>query len=280
MKYPPILVSLLFLFAVPTLSAQPLTVMTYNIRLDVASDGENDWTHRKDKLAAQIQFYAPNILGIQESLPHQVSDLATRLTDYASFGIGREENGTSESATLFYKVAAFEVVIQHTFWLSATPNEVSRGWDAACNRVCTYALFKDKKSKKQFWVFNTHLDHIGATARIKGIKLILSQINALNAKGYPVVFMGDLNSEPDSEVIATLNTAMNDTRNLSVEKAFGPSGTFNAFRFDLPVTKLIDYIYVSKDAKVTVQKHAILSDSIDMRYMSDHLPVFVALNFL
>ena len=86
----------------------------------------------------------------------------------------------------FYKVADFEVVMHSTFWISTMPNEVSKGWDAACNCLCTYALFRDKKSKKQFLVFNTYLDHLGATGRINGIKLALSQINALNAKEYPV----------------------------------------------------------------------------------------------
>ena len=92
--------------------------------------------------------------------------------------------------------------------------------------------------------------------------------------------MGDLNSEPDSEVIATLNTAINDARRLSMEKPFGPSGSFIAFRFDQPVIKLIDYIYVSKADKVTVQKNTVLSDSIHMRCLSEHLYVFVALSLL
>jgi hypothetical protein len=116
-----------------------------------------------------------------------VKDLAKRLTDYASFGMGREESGTGESSKLFYKVADFEVAIQSTFWISTMLNEVSKGWDAACKCLSTYALFRDKKSKKQFLVFNTYLDYLGATARINGIKLALSQINALNAKEYLVV---------------------------------------------------------------------------------------------
>jgi hypothetical protein len=48
------------------MGAQSVSVMTYNIRLDVASEGENDLTHRKDKLLAQVQFCTPSILGIEE----------------------------------------------------------------------------------------------------------------------------------------------------------------------------------------------------------------------
>lgn len=269
------LLLLLLFFTYFDTNAQSLQVMTYNIRLDVASDGENDWTHRKDYLTAQIQFYAPGIFGIQEALPHQVIDIATRLPNYNYVGIGRDGDGKGESSNIFYNKSNYKVLESDTFWLSETPNVVSRGWDAACNRVCTYALFEDSKSKKKFWVFNTHLDHMGQEARIKGITLIVNKIKAINTKDYAVLLMGDLNSEPDSDVIALLNNEMTDTRRISINKSFGASGTFNGFRFDEPVTKLIDYIFVSKTSGIIVKKHAVLSDSNNLRYPSDHLPVYV-----
>ena len=46
---------------------QILKVMTYNIRLDVAVDGENDWAHRKGFFTSQIKFYEPDFLGVQEA---------------------------------------------------------------------------------------------------------------------------------------------------------------------------------------------------------------------
>jgi len=58
---------------------------------------------------------------------------------------------------------------------------------------------------------------------------------------------------------------------------FGPSGTFNGFQFLKPVTNRIDYIFVSKSKSISVEKHAILSDSKDLKYPSDHLPVYVEL---
>ena len=48
----------------------------------------------------------------------------------------------------------------NTFWLSETPDKPSKGWDAALNRICTYALFQDLKTQKKFWAFNLHFDHI------------------------------------------------------------------------------------------------------------------------
>ncbi|WP_462242979.1 endonuclease/exonuclease/phosphatase family protein [Ferruginibacter sp.] len=251
--------------------------MTYNIRLDVAVDGENDWTHRKDFFTAQMQFYEPDIFGIQEAKPNQVTDISTALPQYNFVGIGRDGIGQGESSNIYYKKDKFVVKETNTFWLSPTPDSISKGWDAAYNRVCTYALLKDKKTKKMFWVFNTHLDHIGEQAKTKGIELILSKIKILNIKKYPVIFMGDFNTEPDAERIQGLKKEMNDCRDVSKEKPFGPSGTFNGFKHNEPVTKLIDYIFISKSKKIKVKKYAVLSDSKDLRYPSDHLPVYAEL---
>lgn len=258
--------------------SQNIKLITYNIRLDVAIDGENDWTHRKDFFASQIQFYEPDIFGVQEAKPNQVIDINALLPLYSNVGMGREGEGQGESSNIYYKKDRFIVSESSTFWLSETPNEISKGWDAACNRVCTYALFKDQKTKTTFWVFNTHLDHVGEEARTKGMELILSKIELLNTKKYPVFFMGDFNSEPDTDRIIQLKKIMNDSRDISKEKPFGPSGTFNNFKHDQAVTKLIDYVFVSKNNKFEVLKYAVLSDSKDLRYPSDHLPVYVEVN--
>jgi endonuclease/exonuclease/phosphatase family metal-dependent hydrolase len=261
------------------IQAQSLKVMTYNIRLDVASDGENAWPFRKDFFASQINFYEPDVLGVQEAMPHQVVDLEKLLSQYSQVGIGREGAGKGESSNIFYKKNKFKVIKTNTFWLSETPEEISKGWDAACHRVCTYGLFQELTTNRLFWVFNTHLDHIGEQARTKGLELILSKINQLNTKKYPVILMGDFNSEPQEARIIALKEVMDDTRQVSIEKPFGPSGTFNNFEFDKPVKELIDYVFISKKSNLKVKKYAILSDSKNLKYPSDHLPVYVEILF-
>lgn len=270
-------ICLLFIISINAVHGQSFKAMTYNIRLDVASDGENRWSQRKDYFISQVKFYEPDVMGIQEALPHQVTEMAEVLTGYSYIGTGRDGIGKGESSNIFYKTERMELKASGTFWLSETPDIISKGWDAALNRVCTYGLFKDKKSKKTFWVFNTHLDHMGEVARTKSIELILSKISMLNSKNYPVMFMGDLNSEPNTERIIALKKVMDDSRNVSIELPFGPSGTFNGFKHHEPVTKMIDYIFVSKSSKIKVKKYAVLSDSKDLRYPSDHLPVYVEL---
>lgn len=273
-----VILLLMLLFASSSFYAQNLKMMSYNIRLDVASDGENAWPNRKDYFTSQIQFYSPDIFGVQEATPGQVIDIASALPEYSKFGIGREEKETGEACTIYYKKERFKVEQINTFWLSETPNVVSKGWDAACNRICTYALFKDLKTKKSFWVFNTHLDHVGNEARVKGVQLILSKMKEINAKNYPAFLMGDFNSEPNTNQIAEVKKEMDDTQDVSKEKPFGPSGTFNGFKHNEPVTLLIDYIFVSKNSRLTIQKHAVLSDSKDLKYPSDHLPVYIEVN--
>jgi endonuclease/exonuclease/phosphatase family metal-dependent hydrolase len=249
--------------------------MSYNIRLDVASDGLNAWPVRKDFFASQIQFYEPDIMGVQEAMPNQVLDLEQMLPHYNQVGIGREGVGKGESSNIFYKKEKLKVITTNTFWLSETPDAISKGWDAACHRVCTIALFQDISSKRKFWIFNTHLDHIGEQARANGIKLILSKIEQYNTDQYPVVFMGDFNLEPNDKSIVALKMQMNDASEISLQKPFGPNGTFNNFEFDKPVSKRIDYIFISKEAKLEIKKYAVLSDSKDLRYPSDHFPVYV-----
>lgn len=268
---------LVIVLSIQLVNAQSLKMMTYNIRLDIASDGENDWTHRKEYFTSQIKFYEPDVFGVQEALPNQVIDIATYLPAYNYVGTGRDGTGKGESSNIYYKRDRFTVKKEGTFWLSETPDTVSKGWDAALNRVCTYALLEDNQSKNNFWVFNTHLDHIGELARTKSIELIVSKIKVFNTKNYPVVFMGDFNSEPSTDRIKWLKKVMTDSRDVSVEKPFGPSGTFNGFKFNEPVTKLIDYIFISQPLLITVKKYAVLSDSKDLRYPSDHLPVYVEL---
>ncbi|MFA9188201.1 endonuclease/exonuclease/phosphatase family protein [Flavobacterium sp. FBOR7N2.3] len=273
------IIALVLLLFIVQIKAQNLKVMTYNIRLDVASDGENSWSHRKDYFNSQIQFYEPDVFGIQEATPNQVIDIATALPEYNYVGIGREEEGKGESSNIFYKKEHLKIHSSATFWLSETPNKISRGWDAACNRVCTYALFEDQKNKQMFWVFNTHLDHMGEEARTKGIELILHKMKELNTKNYPVIFMGDFNLEPSSERIIALKKVMNDTRDFSENKPFGPSGTFNNFKHNEPVTLLLDYIFISQQNTFKVKKFAVLSDSKDLKYPSDHLPVYTELSY-
>lgn len=250
-------------------------IMTYNIKLDYPKEDENSWGSRKGLIVGQINFYEPDIFGVQEALPNQMKYLDSTLVNYSYVGVGRDDGkNKGEYSAIFYKKETFKILKSSTFWLSETPNKVSMGWDAVCNRVCTYALFENKKTNTRFWVFNTHFDHVGKIARMESPKLILKQIADLNTKNYPVALMGDFNLEPETENIQLFKKDFNDSKDVSKTTPFGPIGTFNGFHFDKPVTRRIDYIFVSK-SNIKVLKYAVLSDSAACRYPSDHLPVYI-----
>lgn len=259
---------------------QELKVMTFNIRLDVASDGENSWPNRKEKVSDLIKFYEPDIFGIQEGLPHQVQFLDSVLVDYKVFGEGRDGGKRGEHSSIFYKSSTFELIEYDTFWLSETPDEVSKGWDAALNRICTYGIFKEKKSKQLFYVFNTHFDHVGEEARKKSAQLIHLKVSQLNIKNYPVIIMGDFNLEPNSEPILYLSNQYIHTKKSS-KLIYNSGGTFNTFEFHKPISneREIDHIFVSKKS-FEIKKYAVLTDSYLCKYPSDHFPVMVELEFL
>lgn len=259
--------------------AQTIRLLTYNVRLNVASDGQNAWPVRKPFFLDQLKFYAPDIFGTQEGLPDQVKDIGDGLPGYNCIGQGREGGDKGEHTALFYKKERFNLLDQNTFWLSETPDKVSKGWDAAYLRICTYGHFQDKQTKTRFWVFNTHLDNEGATARLEAIKLILRKIDQIDTDQEPVFLMGDFNSEPASDVVKLTKQSFTSTEDISQTPPFGPSGTFNNFDFCKPVTLKIDYIFIKNPVSCTVLKYAVLSDSKDCRYPSDHLPVYAEIKF-
>lgn len=269
---------ILFLFAAFLTKAQEITLMSYNIRLDVASDGENRWDARKEKVAQLMLYNNPDFIGAQEVQHHQLSYLLEQLKPYSSIGVGRDNGKTGgEYSNIFYRTDRFSVIKQSTFWLSPTPDSVSRGWDAACHRVCTYGLFEDKKSKKQFWVFNTHFDHMGAVARLESAKLVLKRIQSLNTQNLPVLFCGDFNSAPEDPPVQLIGSVLKDARNLS-PVVHGPADTWNAFHFHEKPKGCIDHIFVSANQwKVT--RFATLTDSYDLKYPSDHFPVMATVEF-
>ncbi|MCK5638427.1 MAG: endonuclease/exonuclease/phosphatase family protein [Flavobacteriaceae bacterium] len=275
-----ILALLLILFFTTSVVSQNISLMTYNVRYGLADDGKNSWEQRKVFLASQINFYNPDIFGTQEGLPFQIEFINSQLPNHSFIGKSRDADGKGEYSAIFYNHRKFEVLKQVTFWLSQTPLTPSKGWDAAYPRICTYGLFKDKETSNKFWVINTHFDHVGKIAREKSAQMILKKIKEINTKNYPLIFMGDLNAEPDNNPILILNSELNDSKEISIEKPFGPTGTFNAFQFDKSVTKRIDYIFISKNNTIKVNKYAVLSDSKDLKYPSDHLPVYIELNLI
>ncbi|MFS4432124.1 endonuclease/exonuclease/phosphatase family protein [Chryseobacterium sp. S90] len=269
--------SMVFLMFFALGFSQDLTVMSFNIRLNVESDKDNAWPKRKQDVADLLTYYRPDYFGVQEALPEQMKDIKTGLKDYDYIGVGRDDGKEKgEFSAIFYDTNKLEAVKSGTFWLSETPEKPSKGWDAALNRICTYAIFKDKKSKKEFLAMNLHFDHVGNVARVKSSELILKKIKELNPKNLPVTLSGDFNLTDDSEPIKILSQNMKDTFYHSETKHYGPVGTFTGFNVNEVPKDRIDYIF-TQGFKIRSHRH-INDRRENLLYPSDHFPVIVNLS--
>ena len=266
-----------------TIQSQELNVMTFNIRYNNKNDSLNAWPYRKDNAASQVKFHNVHILGVQEALHDQMMDLSRSLTKYKYTGVGRDDGKTKgEYSAIFYDTTRLKLIESSTFWLSLTPEVPgSKGWDADITRIVTWARFKDNISKKIFFVFNTHFDHIGQEARRESAKLVKRRVKEI-AGNNPVIITGDFNSHPSDEPIKILMDENDkdkfiDTKAVSILPHYGPLGTFNGFASKERDNEPIDFIFIK--GKWKVLQHATLSQTWGGRFSSDHFPVFAKLSF-
>ncbi len=268
------LIFLAFLF-VSTSSWSQTTMITYNIKYDNKSDTINNWNFRKEKLVQLIENYEPSIIGLQEVLFNQLNYINDHLKNYNYVGVGRDDGKTKgEFSPIFYDSNKYKVIKSSTFWLSEKPDEISVGWDASMERICTYGLFEDLQTSEKIWVFNTHFDHRGKKARVYSAKLVLERIGEINQENYPTVFMGDLNVTPDEQAIQLLKTQLDEALEISKNPLYGPPGTSNGFK-NKPILKKIDYVFTKKFEVLSYQH---IDDKLDSnKHISDHLPVMVVI---
>ena len=252
-----------------------LKVASYNLRMDTPNDGVNAWPNRKELVKNLIRFHELDIIGTQEGFKHQLDDIL-ELDSYAYVGVGRDDGkDEGEHSAIIYRKERFELLANGDFWYSETPEVPGKGWDATCcNRICSWAKFKDLKSGKEFFVFNSHYDHQGKEARKNSSLLLVKKIEEI-AGDSPVFATGDFNATPDDEPIQTIyNTGkLNDSYLVSQEPPYGTEGTFNAYKINAPMKDRIDYIWVSHG--ITVKKYGVLNDLPYGRFASDHFPVMI-----
>ncbi len=252
--------------------------MTFNIRMNSAADGPNAWPLRKDIAAGTIAFHRPHIAGLQEVLRDQLADLQTLLPEYAWVGVGRDDGKEAgEYNPIFYLKARFRLLASSTFWLSETPDRPGvKGWDAACARVVTWARLRDDWTGETVVALNTHLDHVGETARRESAALILSALPRIS-QGAPCILTGDFNCTREEPAYRTLVSGdssrpiLKDARDASAAKPYGPAYSFNGFNADARPGLPIDHIFVG--SSFAVLRAGILPGSWGGRFVSDHNPV-------
>lgn len=253
-----------------------ITVMSLNIRNSDAKDGTNSWSYRYPATFEMISKLKPDVIGFQEVLPLQKVMLNEFAEGYKSVGVGRDDGkNKGEQTCIFWNKKTVKMLKWGTFWLSETPDEPSGSWGTACWRTATWALMKDKRSGKKFYFVNTHLDHVSAEARAKGLELIVSRIGEMNRGGLPMVLSGDFNVTPDDQCLKVLDGKMISARNNSPEPHDNGVTWHNWGRKE---SALLDYIYCSGFSGCASFRR-VTEKFADRPFVSDHYPIVAELVF-
>lgn len=269
-----ILSVIIAVFASNVLSAQSFQVMTYNIRYDNPADSANAWPNRKHKVFDLLKKYDPDLLGLQEVLHHQLTEITGAISQYASVGVGRDDGKQAgEYSPILFKKTRFDLLDHNTFWLSEQPTVPgSKSWDAAITRIATWALLQDKQSGRKFLVINTHFDHMGAQARKESAAIIKTKATELSPE-VPVIITGDFNCTPEEAPYQL----MTDGELIElVDPTSQPMGTFCGFEVNKIECKTIDYVFLSSEWRA--DRYKVISDNDGKYYPSDHLPVTLSVS--
>lgn len=247
-------------------AARDLRVMSFNVRYATASDGPNDWPHRRALMVEVIAREKPDVIGTQELLANQAADLVAALPDYAWFGRDRRGGHSDEHMGVFYRRDRLRLVAQDDFWLSDTPSVPgSISWGHPLPRMAVRAQFVTTDGKG-FTLFNTHLPYRreDEEARTRGARLIAQRIAAMPG---PVVLTGDFNTDPASPAHALLTRELADAWTAAPRRS-GPAATFHGFTGK--PDRRIDWI-LTRGLRVTDVRT--LDDHRSALYPSDHFPV-------
>jgi len=258
--------------ALPVGAAEPLTVMSFNIRYGTASDGDDHWTLRRTLLFDVLRQENADVIGLQEALDFQIREIAAAVPGYAVVGAGRDDGkAAGEFTAILVRRDRFHVAEAGTFWLSDTPLVPgSTSWGNRITRICTWARLIDRDGLA-FWVYNVHLDHESQPSRERSTALLAQQIHSRRTPGEPVVVTGDFNAGEDNPAIATLVPGMFIDAYRVLNPEATDVATFSGFKPGPLTGPKIDYVLVQPGTEVL--SASIVRTLRDGRYPSDHFPV-------
>lgn len=254
---------------------EPITVMSQNVRNLNDPDG-NSITRRAGRLAKLIELYQPDIIGTQEVIKPWYDFFEAKYAGtYGIVGAYADGIGTTAGSMsgILYKLDRFELLESGCFWLSDTPQEISKLEQSKKPRTCSWALLKDKKSGKTFLMSNTHLDTASNEVRLAQYKVIAEQLADKFAQ-YPAVLTGDFNATPDSTTYAEVTKTFSDSHLSAKHKATDIEFTVHHYGKD--DDQRIDYCFYNNG--FVAEDYRILTEQFD-GYVSDHYGVLTKYTF-
>jgi endonuclease/exonuclease/phosphatase family metal-dependent hydrolase len=267
--------------------AEPLTVMSFNIRLGTANDGEDHWRERREMLFEVLRAENADLVGLQEAFRFQIEEILAAVPAYAVVGVGRDDGkAAGETSAILFKKDRLHVGASGTFWFSDTPDVPgTRTWGNRYNRISSWARFIDRDGSA-FWHYNLHLDHESQPSRERSTALLAERIAARQFPNEPLVVTGDFNAGEDNPALHRLTGvpgAAGAALPLLVDsfRVLHPDakevGTFTGFKFGATTGDKIDYVLVQPGTRVL--SASIVRTSRGNRYPSDHFPVVARIDF-
>ena len=257
-------------FTIEAGTGEDIRIISANVRTYSPTDFfKKSWFYRADLLVGTLAENTPDIIGFQEVTKIHYRYLQQTFPDYDSVITYRDKSPLSEGCPIFYLKEKFTLIDKGSFWLSETPEVMSKDWGAMCYRICSYVILENKADGKQLVVFNTHLDHISDEARIKGIAVVLDKIKQFGS--LPSIIMGDFNAREDSETYRAATQNFLDAKYQTENTMTG--ATYQGFGKNLE-DENIDYFMISKTG-ITVNEYKVLNKSYDGVYASDHFPIYL-----
>lgn len=264
----------------PTDPPGTLRVMTYNLRF-ASPTGANSWPERRPLMHQLIEKISPDLMGTQEGLHNQLTDIGNDLPGYSWIGVGRDDGQQAgEFMAIFYRKARLEPASTNYFWLSDSPEVAgSTTWGNKNRRMVTTVRFKDLQRNKEFYVMDTHFDHEVQIARENSAALVRKRVAALKTD-LPILLIGDFNAGAGKNKAYHMlleDHFFADTWSLAKERTGEGLGTFNGFKSVPKNDTRIDWILVR--GKWDVLREQIDTFSRDGKFPSDHCPVIADLRF-
>lgn len=233
--------------------------------------------------------YLPDIIGFQEFPPEASTLIYQKLSEF--YAIADENIGTSSTSSrtpIFYRKDLYRVIEAETFYYDSR-------WPKTHTKTLAWAVLESKATGERFAVLNTHyaivsdsydtLGYYGKkyTNGVEGVQWrndnsrqvleTLQMIREKHGAEIPVIFMGDLNCNVDSEALRMVDTELDNAISCAtVSKSTGTASSHAIGKAPSTTSLPIDHIYVTSEY-IDVYTHLILTGGENVLKSSDHCPV-------
>ncbi|MBI5844647.1 MAG: endonuclease/exonuclease/phosphatase family protein [Deltaproteobacteria bacterium] len=247
-----------------------VSFLTLNLRFGLANDGENSWENRKAAVESLLDAHRPDFLAVQEANVFQAGFLAEVLPGYLVTGV-RPDAPRFWQNNVIYSASGWNLSSFLHFYLSATPEIPSRFAESRWPRQCTIGCYE--RDGREMVIGDTHFD-FAECVQTRSAGLIMDKLSGYSC---PTVLMGDFNARPLSPCYRVF-TASGEKCDRPLTDVFDQSdpdfnsGTHHGFTGSADPDKgRIDWIFQRGFSGVA--EKAIIRDSFEGRYPSDHFPV-------